>query len=216
MYVIIVANAPALDAAPFRHLLHRADMIIAADGGAHALVPLSILPHIIIGDLDSLRADVLEQAVAAGVEIRRYPAEKDETDLELALLLAGARGATRIDILGALGGRWDQTFSNVALLALPELAACHVRILEPPQELFLVRDERTIVGQRGDTVSLIPVGGTAHGITIRGFRYPLDKASLPYERSRGISNVLEEPAGTVRVRQGMLLVIHSRSPDHSY
>jgi thiamine pyrophosphokinase len=211
MYTIIVANSPDFDIAPFRIALQQANHIIAADGGANALHRGGLRPHILIGDLDSVTQATLDDYTAAGVAIIRYPAAKDETDLELALLHAVAQEATHIDVLGALGGRWDQTLSNIALLSLPELAGLRVRLLAPPQELYLVQQSAEVVGTPGDTVSLLPVGGPASGITISGFAYPLHEATLPYERSRGISNVLHAERGTIHLRQGHLLVIHTHT-----
>ena len=155
----------------------------------------------------SLDAASLAELEAQGVELRRFPREKDETDLELALLHAASAGATAIDILGALGGRWDHTLANVALLALPELRGRRARLLADGQTLFLVRDAAVLEGQAGDTVSLLPLTGEAHGVTTRGLRYPLDDATLSYERARGVSNVLLDPPGHVSLREGLLLVV---------
>jgi thiamine pyrophosphokinase len=208
MYAIVVANSPTFTAAPFRELLARADLLIAADGGGNALHEAAVTPHVVIGDLDSLRPAVAEAFAAAGVTIARFPPEKDETDLELALLYAAGRGASQIDVLGALGGRWDQGLSNVALLALPELAGLRVRLLDVGQEAYLARGETTIAGAAGETVSLLPVGGPARGITTSGLRYPLAGAELHFERSRGVSNEIVAPPAQVRVDEGLLLVVH--------
>ncbi|MCG8351692.1 MAG: thiamine diphosphokinase [Chloroflexales bacterium] len=211
MYTIIVANSPIFDAAPFAALLRAADLVIAADGGGNALYIIRFAPHLVVGDLDSLNVTVEAWFAAAGVEIQQYPAEKDETDLELALLSAVERGATRLDILGALGGRWDQSLSNVALLALPELNGCRVRLLDVDQEAYLVRDAAEILGDPGDIVSLLPVGGAAYGVTTKGLQYPLHDATLYYERSRGVSNVLAASPGRVSLCSGQLLLIRSFS-----
>jgi thiamine pyrophosphokinase len=207
MNTIIVANAPNFDAQPFREQLAQADLLIAADGGGNALHAIGLLPTLVIGDLDSLLPAAEAAFIAGGVEIKRYPAAKDETDLELALLTALERGATSIDILGALGGRWDQSLSNVMLLALPELAQVHVRLLDSEQEAFLVRNHGEIRGQVGETVSLLPIGGDAHGITTSGLLYPLADATLFFQRSRGISNVITAAPASLRLREGMLLVV---------
>jgi thiamine pyrophosphokinase len=207
MHTVIVANSPTFDAAPFRALLVGADLVIAADGGGNALFAAGIAAQMVVGDLDSLAPEAEAAFVAAGAAVERHPAEKDETDLELALLVAVARGATQIDVLGAMGGRWDQALSNVALLALPELTGRRVRLLDVGQEAYLARGETPIAGTRGETVSLLPVGGPARGITTRGLRYPLHDAELHFERSRGVSNVIVEPPAHVTVREGLLLVI---------
>jgi len=208
MDVVIVANAPDLDASPYTAQIRAADLLIAADGGALPLLRLGLLPRLVIGDLDSLDAASQAALLEQGVELRRFPREKDETDLELALLYAAERGADAIDILGALGGRWDHTLANVALLALPALRGRRARLLADRQELFLVRDSAAIDGQAGDTLSLLPLTGAAQGVTTRGLLYPLEDATLRYEQARGISNVLLDPPGQVTLRHGLLLVVH--------
>jgi thiamine pyrophosphokinase len=213
MYTVIVASAPELDLGPYQKHIRAADLLIAADGGALPLLRAGIMPHVTIGDMDSISAAGLAELQAHGVTLRRFPREKDETDLELALLHAAECGATAIDILGALGGRWDHTLANVALLALPELHARHARLLADGQTLFLVRDRAVLEGQAGDTVSLLPLAGAAHGVSTSGLEYPLDNAILNYERARGVSNVLLDPPGHVSLREGLLLVVqHAGMP----
>jgi thiamine pyrophosphokinase len=207
MYAVIVAHAPELDIAPYLRHLRAADLLIAADGGALPLLRAGLLPQLVIGDMDSLAAADLATLAERGVELRRYPREKDETDLELALLHAARVGATEIDVLGALGGRWDHTLANVALLALPELRGRRARLLAERQTLFLVRDSTELEGQVGDTVSLLPMAGEARGVTTHGLRYSLHEATLSYERARGISNILLDPPGRVSLRAGLLLVV---------
>lgn len=204
---VIVANAPDLDISPYLPRIQATDLLIAADGGARPLLHAGILPHIVIGDLDSLAPTDIAALIHHGVELQRFPRAKDETDLELALLHAAARGATSIDILGALGGRWDHTMSNVALLALPELLGRHVRLIAERQTLFLVRDHAQLTGHTGDTISLIPLTPQVCGITTQGLRYPLTDATLHYERARGVSNILLHPPGSVSLRTGLLLIV---------
>lgn len=207
MHAVIVANAPTFNAAPFRDLLARANLVIAADGGGNALFAAGLTPDLVIGDLDSLSGEAAEAFASAGATFLRYPREKNETDLELALLAATARQADQIDVLGAIGGRWDQGLSNVALLALPELAGRRVRLLDVDQEAYLARGETLISGAVGDTISLLPLGGPARGITTRGLYYALEDDELRFERSRGISNVIAQTPAAVLVREGMLLVV---------
>jgi len=207
MHIVVVANAPALDITPYQAAIDAADYVIAADGGALPLREAGRMPDLVIGDMDSLDRETLETLAERGVELRRYPREKDETDLELALLHAAGLGASSIDVVGALGGRWDHTLANVALLALPELRGCALRLLADRQILFLVRDTAVLNGQRGDTVSLIPLTGAVYGVTTEGLRYPLHDATLSFEHARGVSNVLLDPPGRVSLRAGLLLVV---------
>ncbi len=208
MDVVIVANAPGLRLAPYHELLIGADMVIAADGGAAALLHAGLQPAQVLGDLDSLDQAQLDALNNLGVVVHRFPRAKDETDLELALLHAAAAGADRIDVLGALGGRWDHTLANVAMLAMPELRGRHVCLRDERQRLFLVRDQAVLDGRHGDTLSLLPLTPEVRGITTRGLLYALEDATLYFERARGVSNVLLDPPGAVTLRDGLLLVVH--------
>jgi thiamine pyrophosphokinase len=214
MRAIIFANGEFPNPRGVKDLLLSGDRddvaIIAADGGTHHALAAGAIPDIIIGDLDSLSPEARTRAEAAGAQIIRFSPRKDETDLELALLHAAHSGATEITILSALGGRLDQTLANVLLLALPELRGLDVRIVEGAQEAFLIQGETTITGQPGDTVSLIPLGGDAEGVTTDGLEWPLDEDVLRFGPARGVSNVLTAPQAHVRVRRGTLLcvVIH--------
>lgn len=208
MRVLIVANAPV---APDRRLAQQAslaDYIIAADGGALTLTSAHITPHLLIGDLDSLSPDLVAQLDHQHVEIRRYAREKDETDLELALTAAVTAGATDIDLFCVLGGRWDHTFATIAMLTLPLLADRNVRIFAEQQTLCIVRDALEVPGNIGDVLSLLPLTPTVEGITTTGLAYPLVDATLRFEHSRGVSNVLTHALATITLNAGILLVIH--------
>lgn len=185
--------------------------ILAADGGALNALKLGLAPQTIIGDLDSLSAEQLEEFSAAGAEILRFPMEKDETDLELALRWCADKGASAIVVLGALGGRFDQTLANVHLLALPDLRDIQIELVDGEQNIRLLRPgTHNIEGRIGDTISLIPLGGKASGITSRGLKYPLRDESLEFGPARGISNVMRCDSAGLELRSGLLLVIHTR------
>ena len=145
-----------------------------------------------------------------GCEIRKFPVEKDETDLELALLAAAEAGFERITILAALGGRLDQTLSNIYLLNLPQLTELDVRIDDGKEEVLLVRSSVEISGSTGDTVSLLPLSPIVYGITTTGLKYPLNDENLVFSRSRGISNLMLGVTARVEIQSGILLCIHSR------
>lgn len=210
MKAVIIAGGKGELGEAERKLAEEADLLICADGGARKALRQGLRPHVVIGDMDSLEETTLSYLREMGVPLLMHPAAKDETDLELALHHALERGAKRITILGAFGGRVDHTLANVLLLALPELASVQVRILEGSQELFLIRDEAFIEGEPGDIFSLLPLMGDAEGVTIEGAEYPLRGGRLPFAHSLGVSNVLRERRARVQVRWGLLLAIHIR------
>jgi len=208
--VVIIANGQLPDEEQARELVHMADLLICADGGAAHALRLGLRPHLVIGDMDSLTPAQLDALRDTGAHLIAHPASKDETDLELALLRAVEQGAEEILILGALGGRADQTLANVLLLARPELGETYTRIIAGKEELFLINGEGYIKGQPGDTVSLLPLAGDAKGITTEGLEYALHEGTLRFGLARGVSNVLTAPRAHVQVREGLLLcvVIH--------
>jgi thiamine pyrophosphokinase len=192
--------------------------VLAADGGLARARDLGLEPVLLVGDMDSLAPGLLAEAEATGTPVLRARADKDESDMELALLEAVRRGATRVTVLGALGGpRVDHALANVWLLAHPALAGVDVTLLDARSRLVLVcapgPDDapvrRPLPGPPGAILSLLPLGGDVSGITTVGLRYPLRDEPLVTGPARGLSNVRVEPDAAVTVRRGRLLVVES-------
>ena len=213
MRAIIFANGEFPHPQTARDLLRPGDLVIAADGGTRHALTADVIPQIIIGDLDSIAPADQTRAENDGARIIRFSPRKDETDLELALLYAARQGATEIVVLAALGGRLDQTIANVLLLSLPELEGLDVRLVSGAQEAFLIHGAATITGHPGDTVSLIPLGGAATGVTSEGLEWSLHEETLHFGPARGVSNVLTSEQARVRVRRGMLLCVVTHASD---
>lgn len=190
-----------------------ATLICADSGGATALA-WGLQPDLLLGDMDSISANALNQLQAIpNLPVQQYPVAKNETDLELALAAALERGAHSITVLGALGGRLDQTLGNLYLLAWPPLlqAGISVHILGEREEIQLLQGGQTIQieGTVGDTVSLIPLTSDVEGITTANLEYPLVNEPLSFGTTRGISNVLAANSATISLQRGLLFVIHT-------
>lgn len=209
MLTLIFANGQPTTPPELPDLLERAGLIIAADGGANYCTRLGIVPHLLIGDLDSVESESLAALQTQGVAIHRHPPEKDATDLELACDLALERGASSLWLLGALGGRWDMSLSNIMLCALEKYRTLPITLAGSNCRMHILHPGETSVhpSHPGRKVSLLPLMGDVHGLTLAGFQYPLLDAILPFGSSRGVSNVITAAAGTVRHRQGVLLCI---------
>ncbi len=205
MRAVIFANGSLDNPTAARALLRPDDTIIAADGGAAHCRTLGITPALIVGDLDSLSQVDQTHWENQGVQIIRHDRRKDETDLELALLYAQGLDREEALVLGALGGRWDQTFANLLLPAYHNLESLPVTFWHDGLWIYVVRASRTIRGHAGQTVSLIPVGGDVHGVSTTGLEYPLQGETLYFGATRGVSNVLQGETATVQVQDGMLL-----------
>jgi thiamine pyrophosphokinase len=213
MRAIVFANGILHPDTNVHTLLKPDDLILAADGGSRHCRTLGLTPHAVIGDLDSLDPHIRQEFAAAGVKFHSYPTHKDYTDLELALQHALAQGAEEILIFGALGDRWDQTLANLLLPAADEMRDARIRLLDGNQEIMLLRGGAVqISGQPGDTLSLIPLGGNAVGITTNGLEYPLFDGTLYFGATRGISNVLLQEHASIHLQAGLLLCVLIHQP----
>jgi len=186
--------------------------VVAADGGARGAERLGLPIDRIVGDGDSLGAEDLQRYGRQGIPIDLSPADKDESDTELAMLAAIELGATAIVVVGAFGGpRLDHTLANVGLLGLAALGGRPCVLLDGRTRVSLLRGPGsiTLVGRGDDIVSLLPFGSAVEGVTTEGLLYPLRDESLPAGPARGLSNVRLGPACVISVRRGYLLIVES-------
>lgn len=217
MRVLIFANGDVAEVGWIRPYLQTRlsppPLIIAANGGTRHLWALGVCPHLLIGDADSLPPALMEWLVQGGTQIMRAPVEKDETDLELALLHAAAQNAGEIWVFGAFGGRIDQTLGNIFLLAHPALMGRRVTFFSEHQRLWLIGAEDGVVpvnGRIGDTLSLIPCGVDVRVRATTGLAWPLQDAVLTFGPARGLSNRLTAAVATIEVANGRLICVHTQ------
>lgn len=205
---VLFANGVIENTERAREAAESADLVVAANGGARHCLRLGVMPQLIVGDLDSLDDAGQRTLEAGGTEFIVHPPNKDQTDLELALLVAVARDAKKITVLGAMGGRLDMTVANVLLLALPELSEVRVELWHGDQTAWLIRPPGgTLRGESGDIVSLIPLGGDAQGVTTEGLEFVLEDQTLEFGPARGVSNVIVGPSPRIELHAGALLVV---------
>lgn len=208
--VLIFANGVVDDPAWIEPYLAGARAVIAADGGVGHLLALGHLPDALIGDLDSLPDGTAESMPEWNTDIIRHPTVKDQTDLELALLLAAGRFPdAKLLVIGGFGGRLDHTLANIMLPAHPELRECAIYFLDQYYAAWLISGESAIDGKPGDLVSLIPLGGSVRVAETTGLRWPLTGQTLAFGPARGVSNEMTAAQATVRLDEGTLLCIHS-------
>ncbi len=213
MNTVIFANGAMDNQGRAKQAAAGAELIIAVDGGANHCHSLDIQPRILLGDLDSVSPVLVEQYAEAGVEIIRFPADKDKSDLELALDLAAAKGANPVTVFAALGLRWDMTLANLLLLAAPCYREMDIQLQDAASRIFLIRTgkETALSVRPGSTVSFLPLDSAVQGVTLQGFKYSLCRESISFASTRGVSNILPSGKGTVAVQAGILLCIVDES-----
>lgn len=208
MKCVILANGDYGNVDSCKWLVNEADIILCADGGANYAYKMGVIPAYIVGDMDSILPQVRDYYKEQGVEFRKYPQRKDFTDTQLILALAEELNANEIVFLGSLGKRLDHTLSNLYCGGELALKGKKVWHYTADYAAYLVSAEITISGEVGDIVSVLVLTDQARGVDEEGFEYSLKNVILEKWNPYAISNVLAKNEGVIRVRDGLLLVIH--------
>lgn len=189
------------------------DCIICADGGARHLYKINVIPDYILGDLDSLSSEIINFYKINGVKFTEFSSRKDETDSELCINLAKDLNAKDIYIIGALGGRIDHTIANINLMYYIKQLGINPIIQTYEEDIFLVNNEKSIIkGNKGDTISIIPIKDDAKGVTLENLEYPLNNSTINYGVPIGISNVMNRDECIITVKYGTLIVVRNKKP----
>lgn len=214
MKIVIVAGGDMEYASAAGFLRdYGADHVVAVDGGLERAERLGLTPDCVVGDLDTVSRPVLDRYRKMGIPFETHKPEKDYTDTELALIHSlSLPDVSEIVILGGLGRRFDHALANVQILlhALRKGIPCsivdacnRISLLDGPADL-----ERSRIW--GRYISLIPFTEQVTGVTLTGFKYPLEEAVLVQGESLGISNELVLERGRISFREGILIYIESR------
>lgn len=209
MHIAVVAKGelPAGFSAEIERILSNVALIIAADGGLMHCQALGRWPDLLVGDLDSAPAELVAEAGAQGVQVIEHPADKDATDLDLALAEAVAAGATSVTVVAPFGGRLDHELATIGLLAGSQWQDVTIAATDGRRWLWIVRDELRLSLDPGTTLSLLPWAGDVTGLSITGVRWPLDDATLRPGSTLGVSNVAVAGDQAISLRSGTLLAI---------
>lgn len=189
------------------------EVILAVDAGMEQLHRIGIAPDMIVGDFDSVKEEVLDYYRGQEqIEICALDTAKDDTDTEHAIHLAIRRGATDITVIGATGTRIDHVLGNIALLGIGLEEGVHIELLDPNNRIQMINQAITLKReeQYGRYISLIPYAGQAEGVTLKGFKYPLEDYTMGGFNALGVSNEMVEDVASISLTNGQLVVIESR------
>lgn len=184
--------------------------IIAVDKGLEILDTCKIRPNYIIGDFDSLNENILEKYINdSSIKIIKLNPEKDFTDTHMAIKLAIELQSTEITIIGAIGTRIDHTLANIHILKEPLEKNIKCNILNENNNITLI-NKTTIVKKEYPYISLIPLTTKVEGVTLKGFKYTLNEATMKIGESVGVSNEQIDKDGIIEIKEGILVVIQSK------
>jgi len=178
------------------------DMVIAADAGYRTLARLGVKIDRVVGDFDSLG----EVPAHPGVEV--HPAEKDETDMMLALRSALAAGYREVRVYGGLGGRLDHSFANLQALVFLARQGARGWLIGQGLAITAVADGELRFSKEAEgIVSVFAADGAALGVTLEGLKYPLNDYTMTSDNPIGVSNAFTGSPSRIRVKKGALLVM---------
>jgi len=183
------------------------DRVAAADGGLLAALNHGFRPDAVIGDFDSVPAEI--KGSLSAVHWVHRPSQ-EQCDLEKALAWLKETGSTAVTVLGFAGKRLDHTLSNLSVLARWD-RELDLTLLTPDAEVFIVRDRVELIGNPGRLVSLVPFC-SADQVVTTGLRYPLNKEPLAFGKREGVSNEMTGESATITIGGGLLFVFLHLEP----
>ena len=183
------------------------DFVIAADGGFDYLNNLGLRADVVLGDFDSVLSYELPS------DSIRFPREKDDTDMMLAVKLGLEKGYREFAIYGGLGGRLDHTLANLQVLVyLSRNEACGtlysdnyaIRVISDGTISF-GKDHPANVG--GNLCSVFSVSDVSVKVTIHGLKYEINDVNLTNSFPLGISNEFTGKKAYINVKKGTIAVL---------
>ena len=211
MKAVLFAGADIGDYTFCHAYLQDADIIICCDGGVRHTKALGIQTQYIVGDFDSAPPEILEEYRRQGIVMRQVPTHKNETDMQLGMLLALELGATELILLGGIGDRLDHTLANAHLLLYLLKQGVKAVLVNEKNRVELIDHATTLHGKAGDLVSIIPLSMVVRGVTLEGLEYPLVHYDLAMDDALiAVSNVMLADTATVTIADGYLFVMQTR------
>lgn len=186
------------------------ETIIAVDKGLETAKNLNLKIHYIIGDFDSVNTKILED-YKFSAKINKLKPEKDYTDTHMALKLAINLKSDDVTIIGWSGTRVDHVLANIHIIKEALDNNVHCILKNKTNEIELI-NRKTIItkNEKFKYISLIPFTTETRGITLKGFKYPLESAILKIGESIGISNEIIEDKAIIDIKEGILILIKSK------
>lgn len=188
------------------------DVFVGVDAGSLFLLKHGLPLDMAIGDFDSVSPSDFQQIKQVATELIQAPAEKNDTDLELALKTIFERHPqAHATVFGALGGRIDHLLSNLFLASEPDLAPFMQQIElvgATNRILFRPAGQHRLSPKKGMTyISFMPADGSR--LTIENAKYPLKEKNFFFKKCYSSNEFLE---GDIQISldTGYVVIIYSK------
>ncbi len=208
MNALIIASGNSIKREIFDELHVEDDFIICADGGLNYLDSLKISPDLIVGDFDSANVSLLEKY--KDIKIKKFLPEKNFTDTEIAIEEAITLGYKEIIIFGATGTRLDHTMANILLIERYIKKGISIRIVDNNNYIQILNKDIILNKKEGYYLSIIPITEYIEGITLKGFKYPLENVKVNRGSTLCISNEITDEEAQIQIKNGIGLLFLSR------
>ena len=201
---VIVGASPAAGFEFIEKRINSDDFVICADGGRDLIAKTSIIPDLVIGDMDS----ALNMELFDNVPVEVLPVAKDDTDTMYCVKTALEKGFTEFLFFGVMGGRADHTLANLSvLLYLREHNAEGTLASEYEDITLLKKGRNELNGVKGRTISVMPFACGSVKLTYSGLLYPLKEAVVGAEYPYTLSNAAVENAVEIILHEGNALLM---------
>ena len=188
------------------------DRFVGVDRGSLWVLEEDLPLALAAGDFDSVTEEerqVIQKHAQHFVQARP---EKDDTDLELALLTIFEKNSqAQVTIFGALGGRIDHMLANVFLPSNPKLAPyMHQIEIEDGQNLIAYCPEGTSQLQPRsdyDYLAFMPVRDSQ--LTILGAKYELTEDNFFFKKVYASNEYIDREVSVI-CPDGYVVVLHSK------
>ena len=178
------------------------DYVIAADGGLKYLSDRGIKADMVLGDFDSLGY------VPDHNNRILHPAEKDDSDMMLAVKEGLQLGRVRFRIYGALGGRPDHTIANLQTLIYLAKQGAAGELIGDGVHITAIHNGAVRLGpEHKGYISVFCLSGAATGVWIKGLKYSMEDGVLTSDRPLGLSNEFVGTESEIGVREGELVIL---------
>lgn len=170
--------------------------VIAADGAANHLLELGILPDLIVGDLDSVRHDILEKHSFL------HLSDQNSTDFQKTMLYLKENDLLPAIIVGINGGCLDHILNNINIFM-----ETNCLLYSPPIRGFVIKEKSRMNFLLPAQTKISLMGIPEATLSSTGLKWELNSSCLSFPGKTSCFNRTQSPEIVLEVHHGAALVL---------